>query len=55
MLGGNSLSIPKVVMKINLDLDTNITIREFILNSTIKTLADYIKNNTLYSNDTIHN
>ncbi|HEX4045327.1 MAG TPA: amino acid adenylation domain-containing protein, partial [Gammaproteobacteria bacterium] len=43
MLGGHSLLIPQVVIKINKQLTTNITIRDFIQNSTIDKLAQVIK------------
>lgn len=41
-LGGHSLHIPQIVSKINLEHNTSLTVREFILNSTIRDLAIFL-------------
>ncbi len=43
-LGGNSLHIPQIVSAINDHFKANLTIRNFILNSTIQSLVSFIQN-----------
>lgn len=42
-LGGNSLHIPQIVSRINSEFNTQMTIRNFILNSTICALASFVQ------------
>lgn len=43
LLGGNSLHIPQIVARINTIHQTAITIRDFILHSTIRELAEFME------------
>ncbi len=44
ILGGNSIHIPQIVYKLNELYGIDLTIRDFILNSTIEELGKFIKN-----------
>ncbi|WP_156962114.1 phosphopantetheine-binding protein [Candidatus Paracaedibacter symbiosus] len=46
-VGGNSLHIPQIVGSINNEFKTCLTIRGFILNSTIRELSAFRLNNGL--------
>ena len=44
ILGGNSLTIPKIITVLNKKFQVNITIRDFILHSTISELSSFMQN-----------
>lgn len=43
MLGGNSIHIPQIVDKLNKESKVDLTIRDFILHSTIEDLGKFIE------------
>ena len=44
IVGGNSIHIPQIVHELNQHYTIDLTIRDFILHSTIRELSEYIKN-----------
>ena len=50
VVGGNSIHIPQIVHRLNKNYSVNLTIRDFILRSSIKELSLLIENRTITNN-----